>query len=94
VACEVFGIGKADPCPALRFEGDFTVDPENLKAVRVLPHFATCLLALEEPKVMGVGVGCCMAATCYKDGVAHDFAALPPGFKYGIANRKKEEMNG
>ena len=89
VAQEVFQIDKATPCPALRFDGDFTVDPETLKAVPVLPHFATCLLAQEEPGVMGVGVGCCMAATCYRGGVAYDFASLPPVLKLHVAALKR-----
>jgi len=89
VACDVFGIDKATPCLALRFEGDFTVDPETLKAVPVLPHFAVCLLAQEAPEIMGIGVGCCIKATCYRGGVAYDFAALPPALKHHVAALKK-----
>ncbi len=71
VACDVFGITKADHCPALRYEGG-----------------AVCLLALEDPEIMGVGAGCCMKATCYKDGKPFDFAALPPAVKFHLAAMK------
>jgi hypothetical protein len=73
VAQIAFEIDKADPCPALRFDGGGAV----------------CLLALEDPEVIGVGLGCCIKATCYKDGVAHDFAALPPALKHHVAAMKK-----
>jgi hypothetical protein len=52
---------------------------------------AVCLLALEEPEIMGVGVGCCMKATCYRDGVAYDFAALSPELKKHVAAMKARE---
>jgi hypothetical protein len=74
VAQIAFEIDKADPCPALRFEGG-----------------AVCLLALEEPELIGVGVGCCMKATCYREGRAYDFAALPPELKKHVAAMKARE---
>jgi len=86
----VFRIGEHDPCPALRFEGDFTVDPETLKAVENPGRRAVCLLALEDPDTIGVGVGCCIKATCYKEGVAYDFAALPPVLKFHVAQKRRE----
>jgi len=75
VAQIAFDIGKADPCPALRFDA--------------LSGEAVCLLALEDPEVIGVGVGCCIKATCIKDGVGYDFASLPPSLKFHVATMKK-----
>jgi hypothetical protein len=65
---ERYGIGKADPCPALSFENGT----------------ATCALALTDPERIGVGAGCCIKATAYRGGVGYDFASLPPILKQVI----------
>jgi hypothetical protein len=68
-----FGIGKHDPCPSLKFED----------------HQAICVLALENPEPLGVGLGCCIKATAYRKGVAYDFASLPPVVKVLAASQKR-----
>lgn len=73
VAMDIFKIAKTDPCPAL-----FFIEGEG----------AVCMVALENPEIIGVGKGCCIKATCYKNGVAYDFAALPPALKFHVAKRK------
>jgi hypothetical protein len=74
VAQDFFGITKADPCPALRFD-------DNRQAI--------CILALENPEIIGVGLGCCIKATAYRKGEAFDFASLPPVVKIHAASMKR-----
>lgn len=46
---------------------------------------AYCLLACS---FVPIGDGCCISAKAYKDGVAYDFAALPPKVKHREARRR------
>jgi hypothetical protein len=67
----VLKIGKADPCPALQFKDGLAV----------------CLLALENPEIIGVGAGCCIKATAWTGAWGFDFASLPPATKFQIVSR-------
>jgi hypothetical protein len=65
-----YGIGKEDRCPGLSFDED---------------EVATCFIALTDPRVIGVGAGCCIRARAIRRGVAYDFASLPNYLKRSIA---------
>jgi hypothetical protein len=72
------GLSKDDPCPELSF-GE---------------HGATCRIAASgNLALIGVGSGCCIKATAYQNGVAYDFAGLPPAFKHHIARKRLKEDN-
>lgn len=69
----IFKIAKTEPCPALRFENGAAI----------------CIVALEHPEIIGVGLGCCIKATAYRRGEAHDFASLSPILKKHAAAAKR-----
>jgi len=73
----LFNIDKHKPCPALMFQG----------------RKAVCVLALENPTNIGVGLGCCIKARAFANGKVFDFASLPPNVKIDLAQRKKGETH-
>jgi len=62
-----YGIGKADPCPALSFDDLLS---------------CCALVEALGAEALGIGRGCCIKARAYRGGVCYDFSALPPQDKF------------
>jgi hypothetical protein len=76
VELQVFGPRPpGKTCPALSFEGDV----------------AKCgLVEVLGPATLGVGAGCCVKATAYRNGRAYDFASLPDEIKVLVTRQFRE----
>jgi hypothetical protein len=78
---KIYGIGKYQPCPGLRFEGDEAV------CQLVLDLISSSLSAEKADKIrqlMGIGTGCCIKARAFKDGKEYDFASLSKEMKVKV----------
>jgi hypothetical protein len=75
-AGQVFlGVEEYHPCPGLSFE-----DGQ-----------ADCQIALIDPKIIGVGLGCCIKARAVKGDKVYDFASLPPRVQENHLSRPEAE---
>ena len=70
-------IRKSPVCPAL------DIGPGDGKATCALVSLA--LSRGGDPQTMGIGAGCCIKATAYRDGLGEDFSGLPPPAKRFLA---------
>ena len=67
----MYGITRTSPCPELSFDSTGR---------------ASCgLVERVGRKALGIGVGCCIKARCYRNGVVYHFAELPEDVKLRVA---------
>ena len=73
IVMELLNIGKKGPCPKLYYIGNVA----NCSLYDMLDDKEK-----EDGKeVFGFGVGCCIKARAYKDGIKYDFASLSKELK-------------
>lgn len=70
-------------CPAVQFDGDVA----TCHVLAILEDWKIPPFDIKE--VMGIGKGCCIKATAYREGKSWDFASLPEEAKIMVARKMR-----